>query len=63
MLTIPLVPTFLADLKASVEEVKAASAGGSGSMVRLYGLGKSSAVGPTMVRELAASFLDTLYVA
>ncbi|KAH7925624.1 PLP-dependent transferase [Leucogyrophana mollusca] len=62
LLTVPVVDTFIADLKASVEEAKTKPSG-QGTMVRLYGLGKSSAVGPTMVRELAASFLDTLYQA
>ncbi|KAH7889086.1 pyridoxal phosphate-dependent transferase [Phlebopus sp. FC_14] len=61
-LTIPLVDTFIADLKASVKEAKMAPTG-KGTMVALYGLGNSSAVGPTMVGEVATIFLDTLYKA
>ncbi|EGO00216.1 hypothetical protein SERLA73DRAFT_89122 [Serpula lacrymans var. lacrymans S7.3] len=61
-LTVPLVDTFIADLKDSVQEAKTAPSG-KGTMVALYGLGKSSAVGPSMVGELATAFLDTLYKA
>ncbi|KIJ60028.1 hypothetical protein HYDPIDRAFT_32607 [Hydnomerulius pinastri MD-312] len=61
-LTLPLVDTFITDLKASVEEAKMAPSG-KGTMVALYGLGNSSAVGPTMVGEVANIFLDTLYKA
>jgi len=61
-LTIPLTDTFLADLKASVQEAKT-SPGGKGYMVQVYGLGNSSAVGPTMLGKLATVFLDTMYKA
>jgi sphinganine-1-phosphate aldolase len=61
-LTLPLVDTFIADLRDSVQAAKLTPSG-KGTMVRLYGLGKSSAVGPEMVSELATMFLDTLYKA
>ena len=55
--------TFIADLKDVVAEVKSSKPGEDGTMVALYGLGQSSAVGPNLVGELAASFIDTLYKA
>ena len=55
--------TFIADLKDSVEQVKSSKSGEDGTMVALYGLGESSAVGPNLVGELAASFIDALYKA
>lgn len=61
-LTPPLVDTFIADLKDSVQEAKLTPSG-KGTMVMLYGLGTSSAVGPDMVSEVATMFLDTLYKA
>lgn len=61
-LTVPVVDTFLADLKDAVQEAKLAPSG-KGTMVALYGLGESSAVGPEMVGEIATAFLDTLYKA
>ena len=62
-LTIPVVDTLIADLKDVVEEVKSSKLGEDGTMVALYGLGQSSAVGPSLVGELAASFIDALYKA
>ncbi|KAJ8596595.1 PLP-dependent transferase [Rhizopogon salebrosus TDB-379] len=61
-LTLPLVDTFITDLKNSVREAKLTPSG-KGTMVTLYGLGSSSAVGPEMVSEVATIFLDTLYKA
>ncbi|TFL07159.1 pyridoxal phosphate-dependent transferase [Pterulicium gracile] len=61
-LTVNAVDTFLADLKDSVKEAKAAPSG-KGTMVTLYGLGNSSAVGPEMVGRVATMFIDTLYKA
>ncbi|KAG2016389.1 glutamate decarboxylase [Coprinopsis cinerea AmutBmut pab1-1] len=61
-LTVPLVDQFIADLKDAVREAKV-SPSGQGTMVALYGLGNSSAVGPDMVGELATAFLDALYKA
>ena len=76
----PVVDSFIADLKDAVQEAKLAPSG-QGSMVAIYGassrssnrrpaivdscvgLGKSSALGPEMVGELATAFLDTLYKA
>ena len=55
--------TLIADLKDAVEEVKSSKSGEDGTMVALYGLGQSSAVGPNLVGELAASFVDVLYKA
>jgi len=52
---------FIADLKDAVEEVKSSKSGEDGTMVALYGLGQSSVVGPNLVGELAASFIDVLY--
>ncbi|KZT29117.1 PLP-dependent transferase [Neolentinus lepideus HHB14362 ss-1] len=62
LLTVPIVDTFIADLKDSVKEAKMQPSG-QGSMVTVYGLGNSSAVGPRMVNRLATTFLDTLYKA
>ena len=53
-LTIPMVGTLIADLKDAVE---------GGTMVAVYGLVQSSPVGPDLVGELAASFVDVLYKA
>ncbi|KAJ3481819.1 hypothetical protein NLI96_g7401 [Meripilus lineatus] len=61
-LTIPNVEVFLADLKDAVREARLAPTG-KGTMVSLYGLGESSAVGPSMVGELATAFIDALYKA
>ncbi|KAF8547229.1 PLP-dependent transferase [Imleria badia] len=61
-LTLQVVETFISDLKACVAETKEAPEG-KGTMVALYGLGSSSAVGPTIVEEVASIFLDTLYKA
>ena len=55
--------TLIADLKDAVEEVKSSKSGEDGTMVALYGLGQSSIVGPNLVGELAASFIDALYKA
>lgn len=59
-LTVPVVDEFLADLKASVREAK--TRGAPGTMAQLYGLGSSSAVGPSLVSEIASRFLDALYI-
>lgn len=59
-LTVPVVDEFLKDLKACVKEAK--TRGPQGTMATLYGLGTSSAVGPSLVKEIAARFLDTLYL-
>ncbi|RPD57568.1 PLP-dependent transferase [Lentinus tigrinus ALCF2SS1-7] len=61
-LTVPVVDNFIADLKDAVREAKLAP-NGNGTMVMLYGLGKSSPVGSTMVGHVAEAFLDTLYKA
>ncbi|TFK53493.1 PLP-dependent transferase [Heliocybe sulcata] len=61
-LTVPIVDTFIADLKDAVQEAKLRPSG-QGSMVAVYGLGNSSAVGPKMVNRLATAFLDALYKA
>lgn len=61
-LTLPVVDAFIADLKDAVREAKV-SPSGSGTMVAVYGLGNSSAVGPDMVGQLATAFLDALYKA
>lgn len=59
-LTVPVVDDFLRDLKAAVKEAK--NRGPPGTMAQVYGLGSSSAVGPSLVGEIAARFLDTLYL-
>ncbi|KAJ7899067.1 pyridoxal phosphate-dependent transferase [Mycena leptocephala] len=61
-LTVDRVDVFIADLKDSVREAKVLPSG-KGTMVAVYGLGNSSAVGPAMVGQLATAFLDTLYKA
>ncbi|GAA5939333.1 hypothetical protein JCM1841_002938 [Sporobolomyces salmonicolor] len=60
-LTVPAVDDFLRDLRIAVNEVKAMDASGRGSMVTLYGLGSSSAVGPGLVEEMASRYMDVLY--
>jgi len=64
-LTVPVVDKFIADLKDSVREVRVrpASEKKEGDMMTVYGLGKSSAVGPAMAERVAAMFLDTVYQA
>lgn len=59
-LTVPIVGELLQDLKECVAEAAATSKGPKGSMAQLYGLGSSSAVGPALVSELAARYIDTL---
>jgi len=61
-LTVPNVDAFLSDLKDAIREAKLTPTG-KGTMVTLYGLGQSSAVGPAMVGRVATLFLDTLYKA
>ncbi|KAJ7451720.1 pyridoxal phosphate-dependent transferase [Mycena galericulata] len=61
-LTVDKVDMFIEDLKDAVKEAKTQPSG-KGTMVAVYGLGNSSAVGPTMVGQLATAFLDTLYKA
>ncbi|KAH7108269.1 PLP-dependent transferase [Auriculariales sp. MPI-PUGE-AT-0066] len=62
-LTVNKVPKLLADLRASIEEVKASGKDQQpGTMVTLYGLG-STIAGPTVVKEIATIFLNTLYKA
>ncbi|EJF65434.1 PLP-dependent transferase [Dichomitus squalens] len=61
-LTVPVVDQLIADLKDAVGEAKL-SPSGQGTMVMLYGLGKSSPVGSALVGRVAEAFLDTLYKA
>lgn len=61
-LTVTMADTFIADLRDSIKEAKL-NPSGKGTMVALYGLGNSSTVGPSMVRQLATAFLDTMYKA
>ncbi|KZT62011.1 PLP-dependent transferase [Calocera cornea HHB12733] len=62
-LTVPNVEQFIADLKDAVAEVKANPSSGKGTMVALYGLGNSTAIGPALVTQVANTFLDTMYLA
>lgn len=55
--------TLIADLKDAVAEVRLDKSGEDGTMVAVYGLGRSSAVGPNLVGELAASYIDAMYKA
>lgn len=58
----PAVETFLSDLRKSVDEVKIIPEGShQGSMVQIYGLGKSNVSGPFIVSEFAKLYLDVLY--
>ena len=50
----------LLDLRAAVDEAKANPSDNKGTMVALYGLGQSSAVGPGLVTEVANRFLDVV---
>lgn len=61
-LTLPIVDEFIADLKDAVREAKL-NPSGKGTMVTLYGLGESSAVGPKLVGRVATLFVDALYKA
>ncbi|KAI5889275.1 PLP-dependent transferase [Schizophyllum commune H4-8] len=56
-LTVPNQDVFIEDLKDSVREA-GVSPSGKGTMVALYGLGSSSAIGPSLVGELAEAFID-----
>ncbi|KAM0749297.1 PLP-dependent transferase [Meredithblackwellia eburnea MCA 4105] len=60
-LTVPVVSEFLRDLRIAVDETMSRETKGTGSMVTLYGLGSSSAVGPGLVEELASRYMDVLY--
>lgn len=52
----------MSDLHEAVEEVKIIPEGAQeGSMVQIYGLGKSSVSGPFIVSEFAKLYLDVLY--
>jgi len=62
-MTVPNTEQFIADLKDAVAEVKVKPAAGNGTMVALYGLGHSTALGPALVSEVATAFLDTMYLA
>ncbi|KAK0551880.1 Dihydrosphingosine phosphate lyase [Tilletia horrida] len=61
-LTVPVVDNFISDLKTAVAEAKKTKKGTTppGTMAALYGLGSSSAVGPSLVGEISNRFLDTL---
>jgi sphinganine-1-phosphate aldolase len=48
-LTVPLVDTFIADLRDSIEEAKTAP-GGKGNMVQVYGMWFTNCVSSTRVR-------------
>ncbi|KAI0049954.1 PLP-dependent transferase [Auriscalpium vulgare] len=61
-LTVAVVDAFIDDLKQAVKEAKGAELG-KGTMVAIYGLGTSSAIGPQMVGAVASAFLDALYQA
>ncbi|GAA5867377.1 hypothetical protein JCM8547_003325 [Rhodosporidiobolus lusitaniae] len=60
-LTVPAVEDFLRDLRRAVDEVKGEEGKGTGSMVMLYGLGSSSAVGPGLVGQMASRYIDVMY--
>ena len=59
-LTVNAVDTFLTSLREAVDEVSKQKTKGDGTMVTLYGLGSSSAVGPGLVRQLATRYLDVV---
>ncbi|KAI0268820.1 PLP-dependent transferase [Gloeopeniophorella convolvens] len=61
-LTVSMVDQFVQDLKDAVWDTKGSPAG-KGTMVSLYGLGNSSAIGPQMVGSLISAFMDALYQA
>ncbi|KAF7321892.1 Sphinganine-1-phosphate aldolase [Mycena kentingensis (nom. inval.)] len=61
-LTVGKEEEFIADLKDSIREAKLEPSG-QGTMVAVYGLGNSSAVGPAMVTQLATAFIDAMYKA
>lgn len=60
-LTVPVVETFISHLKEAVKDVRDMPIGGEGSMVQIYGLGKSPVSGPFIVKEFAKMYLDVLY--
>ena len=53
--------TSIAGLKGAAGEVEPPKPGEDDTMAALHGPGQSSAVGPNLVGELAASFVDVLY--
>lgn len=55
LLTVPVIDDLLRDLRIAVNEIKSMEKGtkGDGSMVMIYGLGSSSAVGPGLVEEMS----------
>ncbi|KEI36855.1 uncharacterized protein L969DRAFT_96873 [Mixia osmundae IAM 14324] len=58
-LTVAAVEDLIADIKWAVQESKSAGPG-KGDMVTLYGLGRSTVVGPGLVAEMASRYIDTL---
>ena len=55
--------SLIADLKDAAEEVKSSKSSEDSAMVAWYGLGPSNPVGPNLVGEVAASFVDAMYKA
>lgn len=61
LLTVPVIDTFLKDLRIAVDKVKSNGGEvGGGSMVMIYGLGSSSAVGPGLVEEMSSRYMDVV---
>ena len=59
-LTVPAVDQFMQCLKESVAQSRSKPAK-PGTMATVYGLSSSSAVGPMLIGEMAARYIDTLY--
>ncbi|TIB10639.1 hypothetical protein E3P89_02752 [Wallemia ichthyophaga] len=62
--TVAAVDDILSSLRWAVDQAKSRTFGkeDEGSMVALYGVGSSTAIGPDLVDYLARGFLDTMYV-
>ena len=60
-LTVQVVDTLIANLKNAVEEVESSKSSEGSTMVALYGLRQSSAIGQNLAGGLAASFADVSY--
>lgn len=59
--TVPIVDEFVTDVQSVVQDVLASPADTKGNMTAIYGLGNSSAAGPALVKEIASTYIDTLF--
>jgi sphinganine-1-phosphate aldolase len=57
---VPSVDDLVRDVKEAVRAVLLDPTSSNGTMSTIYGLGKSSPVGPGLVKEVASMYIDTL---